>query len=600
MKIKKTLILTCISVILNLLLVSSAFCWWSENWQYRKKITFDTTPVGADITGNLKDYPVLVRLHSGIFDFNNARDDGEDIRFISGDDKTPIKYHIEKYDRIDEIAIIWVKVPRIAGNSSIDSIYMYYGNDAAAGGQDSGGTYDINQIGVYHVGEIEGAPRDSTAFENHPSQFNGTLGLPGVIGNGLAMNGGGDRIVIPASPSLELKTGFTLSAWIRIMQPQQDGYLFYRGSEERSLVVGVDGTKIYARLSIGKEDKEKKTSPKIIETDLGADLSLQTWQYLSLTMEPDGSIKIYLDGMEMTSVDLPVKIPEFNEDIFVGDSPESEHPLIAELDEITLSNIPRNSDWIRAARIGQGPDSSLLTVEIEEVGEGGGSPNYMGVIVDNISSDGWIIITILVIFALFSWIIFLNKAFTMMLVQKEDRAFMKEYEEQKDILAIGSGESSYNNSALFRIYAQGREFLTRCMTNPDFQKDEICLNSNQMDGFKASVEKAYSDVNQRLNSWIVVLTMAISGGPFLGLLGTVWGVMNTFAAMAMAGEANIMAIAPGIASALATTVFGLIVAIPALFSYNYLAVKIQSINADTDVFIDEFVVKISGIYGEKK
>lgn len=94
--------------------------------------------------------------------------------------------------------------------------------------------------------------------------------------------------------------------------------------------------------------------------------------------------------------------------------------------------------------------------------------------------------------------------------------------------------------------------------------------------------------------------MAISGGPFLGLLGTVWGVMNTFAAMAAAGEANIMAIAPGVASALSTTVMGLIVAIPALFGYNFLTSRIKEITADLAIFIDEFALKVENGNGVEK
>ena len=74
---------------------------------------------------------------------------------------------------------------------------------------------------------------------------------------------------------------------------------------------------------------------------------------------------------------------------------------------------------------------------------------------------------------------------------------------------------------------------------------------------------------------MVLLTIAISGGPFLGLLGTVVGVMITFAAIAAAGDVNINAIAPGISAALLATVAGLAVAIPALFGYNYLIIAHQ-------------------------
>jgi biopolymer transport protein ExbB len=99
-----------------------------------------------------------------------------------------------------------------------------------------------------------------------------------------------------------------------------------------------------------------------------------------------------------------------------------------------------------------------------------------------------------------------------------------------------------------------------------------------------------------MNSLIVLLTIAISGGPFLGLLGTVVGVMITFAAIAASGDVNVNAIAPGIAAALVATVAGLAVAIPALFGYNYLISGIKNVTSDMQVFADEFVAKMAEFY----
>jgi biopolymer transport protein ExbB len=97
---------------------------------------------------------------------------------------------------------------------------------------------------------------------------------------------------------------------------------------------------------------------------------------------------------------------------------------------------------------------------------------------------------------------------------------------------------------------------------------------------------------------MVLLTIAIAGGPFLGLLGTVVGVMITFAAIAAAGDVNVNAIAPGIAAALVATVAGLGVAIPSLFGYNYLASKIKELTTDMQVFVDEFVTRLAENYSE--
>ena len=119
----------------------------------------------------------------------------------------------------------------------------------------------------------------------------------------------------------------------------------------------------------------------------------------------------------------------------------------------------------------------------------------------------------------------------------------------------------------------------------------VNLSAAALDAIRASLDAAMVRENQRLNSGIVLLTIAISGGPFLGLLGTVVGVMITFAAIAAAGDVNVNAIAPGIAAALVATVAGLAVAIPALFGYNWLAIRIKNVSADTQVFADEFLTK---------
>jgi biopolymer transport protein ExbB len=95
---------------------------------------------------------------------------------------------------------------------------------------------------------------------------------------------------------------------------------------------------------------------------------------------------------------------------------------------------------------------------------------------------------------------------------------------------------------------------------------------------------------------MVLLTIAISGGPFLGLLGTVVGVMITFAAIAAAGDVNVNSIAPGIAAALVATVAGLAVAIPALFGYNYLVAKVKDIVSEMHGFTDELITRMAETY----
>jgi biopolymer transport protein ExbB len=110
------------------------------------------------------------------------------------------------------------------------------------------------------------------------------------------------------------------------------------------------------------------------------------------------------------------------------------------------------------------------------------------------------------------------------------------------------------------------------------------------------MDASQTRMTQRLQNQMVLLTIAIAGGPFLGLLGTVVGVMITFAAIAVSGDVNVNAIAPGTAAALVATVFGLGVAIPCLFGYNWLNSRIKEIVADMRVFSDEFVARIAEQY----
>ena len=109
------------------------------------------------------------------------------------------------------------------------------------------------------------------------------------------------------------------------------------------------------------------------------------------------------------------------------------------------------------------------------------------------------------------------------------------------------------------------------------------------DAFYVRLKEGFNDI---------FLTIGIAGGPYLGLLGTVIGVMITFAVIAKSGQVEVNSIAPGIAGALLATVAGLAVAIPALFAYSYLSSQIKDAISDMQVFIDEMVTKIAEFYSE--
>ncbi len=587
---------------------SEAVAWWDEKWQFRRKITLDTSTTGVELKGNASDFPFLIRLHTGNFNFSAAKEDGSDIRFVNADDKEPLKYHIESYDPADEMALLWVRLPRLAGGNAQQSIWLYYGNKAAPAAQDKGGVYDVNALLVYHMADAEaGPPKDQTAYNNHAAEFTGQGGLDSLIGKGIAFGGGGEKLVLPKSSSLDFSKGFTFSAWIKVPGAQQDAHLFSWMAEPEpqptkpsgqpkapespeSFVIAVDQMNVVAKM-VSREGWAVATDPAV--------LTPATWHFLAVTAEPSKRLSIYLDGNLVASSELPGALPNPTSEISIGASLKGSHALAAELDELQIARSARPAAYVSASFISQGPSEGLTRPGEEEAGSAGGLPVfYFKTIIKNLSLDGWVICGFLTLFGAASWVVFLRKAVTLWLMERENRAFLKSFVGASDPLALAGAARDFPNSCLYQVYRAGVREFEACAVISENPGHKV-LSARGLKSFNAALDRAFVMANKQLNAWLIFLTMAIAGGPFLGLLGTVWGVMNTFAAMAEAGEANLAAIAPGIASALATTVFGLIVAIPALFAYNYLVTKVKGVSLEMNTFVDELSVKVEAAYGGK-
>ena len=571
-----------IAFLCGLLAAPEAHAWWDGKWQQRKKIQFDTSAKGADIKDNLADVPVLVRLHTGNFTFSNAKADGSDIRFVGADDKSPLKYHIEKFGPKEELALIWVKVPRISGGSVQDSIWMYYGNPSSPDGQEAGGTYDVNQVAVYHLGEKDGSPKDSTAYGNHAASFTGKLGIPAAVGSGAQLSGGAE-LKIAGSPSLKFDKGFTFSAWVRLGQSSGNARLFSWNDGKQSIVIGIDGTKAYCDVAPGRG--QSAATPKT------AALTPARWHHLAVTIDPDKQVALYLDGKEAATAKFKGSVPAPSTDIVIGGS-----AFAGDLDEVQLSNVARPGGWIKEAFQSQGPDGALTSYMDEESGGGGGNESLtihlMKVIVRTITLDGWLIIGFLFLLGCGSVFVFQQKMGAVRKSKKGNEAFTQSFRTLEHPMALLEREQDFTGSPLYRVYKAGCEELKTLTARKGGFKEGQGLSERAVNGFKAAVEKEAMYESRKLSAGMIIMNICVTGGPFLGLLGTVWGVMNTFANLAESGEANLTAIAPGVASALACTLAGLLVAIPALFANNYLTGLIKDMNADVNTFVDDFILKI--------
>jgi biopolymer transport protein ExbB len=575
-----------------------AASWWNNDWKFRKEIGFDLSSTGADIAGTPQDVPVLVRLSLANFSyFNDTKPDGSDFRLLGGDDKTPLKFHFEKYDPQDQIALLWVKVPQLTGGSKTDKIYAYYGNSDAPSAVDVPGTYDTAEVLTLSFSEggaaSEGGgasaggtapPKDLTAYQNNPTVSTAVLTPASLIGGGAKFSGR-ETITVPASASLRLmpNQGFTASAWLRIEAAQQSTILAL-SDQGKDLSLGLDGTKVVARAALGG-------APVTIP---GPELSLNQWHHVALTAGA-GKLTLYVDGLPAASA--PVTLVELGGTFNIG-SLNGGSFFAGDLDEVEVAKAARSADWIKASALGQGMDSKLVLYGADGQRESTGQTSYFVTIAKNLTIDGWVVIGICMAMLVIALAIMVVKAIFLSRVESANARFLADFSKlSTDVTAlheVPAPDERYGVSTLYRLYQSGHFELNKRIAGSTLSAQHaLVLSSQSTDAIRATMDATMTRLQQRLSSQMVLLTIAISGGPFLGLLGTVIGVMITFAAIALSGDVNINAIAPGTAAALAATVAGLTVAIPALFGYNWLNTRIKNITADNRVFVDEFVTRIA-------
>lgn len=572
MKILKYGISALLASVLLLPMLASA-----DDWEHGKKLSFDTTTTGVEIDQDVSVLPVLVRLHSGNFNFSEAKPDGSDLRFFAADNKTPLAYHIEKFDAANELAVVWVKLPKLKAKAKSDSLMVRWGNKGAKAADESKSVYDESQVLVLNFSE-EGGVKDATGNANHAKEATGVAVANGPIGGAMGFNGGA-RVVVPASASLSLKpsTGWTMTAWVK-PESLDKASLLSLGSLSVDVAAGVPTVR-FGGASAAATGK----------------LQAGIWQHLAVVYA-GGKVQFFVDGNAVGESAL--NMADASGDVVVGNG------WRGELDAVTLANVPRTPAYIKAFASSQVADSLMLGFDAGEGGEA--EVAYFSILIGAVTIDGWVVIALLGVMLILSVWVMYTKTVMLSRYEKSNAAFLAYYKEHAvQMLQPGSAQgaalkdmAAVKNSPLLEAFEAGMQEIAVRFKMQDEKAQAHGLSSSAVDSIRATLDALMLRVNQRLNSGIVLLTIAISGGPFLGLLGTVVGVMITFAAIAAAGDVNVNAIAPGIAAALVATVAGLAVAIPALFAYNWFAIKIKNISSDLAVFADEFLTRSAELHND--
>jgi len=212
--------------------------------------------------------------------------------------------------------------------------------------------------------------------------------------------------------------------------------------------------------------------------------------------------------------------------------------------------------------------------------------------------EGKAVIFCLLIFSVVAWTVMISKAIQMRRAKKLNSYFSAEYRSQRAVLDVFDRRIQADGCPMFTVYQAGSLELDARLKNPDGgRKRHVSLKG--MEHVKRTLENAVAQESLKLESGLILLAIAVSGAPFLGLLGTVWGVMSTFGHIAQQGTATMAAMAPGVSAALITTVAGLLVAIPSMFGYNWLVHNLRVLTVDLDNFAQELVSKMETEYLEE-
>ena len=564
--------------------------WWNESWTQRQAITIETGESTTKIAAALSQPSVLVRLHEGNFVFDAASPDGSDLRFV-GPDGSLIPHEVEHFDSLVREGFVWIRPQSLAPGAN--QLHLYYGaSDPSASPPPSGAH------GAALVWHFEAGSTSDSSGNNHNGDLTLTPSTGAIIGNAGRLLGDAP-VKVPAGPRLDFASGFTFEIWVRPSAIDSTQEILRRGGFQ--LVVD-RGTPAIAL------DGETSSS--------STPIAAGTWVHLAVSSGPE-STKLFINGEVAASTSGTAS--GLDQEIIVGGA-EEDSRFVGEIDELRVYTEDVPADLIRFSAIQQGTtDEGSRTVVINppEGGTTGGHSAALehvllfGDIAKNMMFDGWIAIGVCFVMIGVGWTVAVKKFRYLNTAQRASEAFLNQWKQlSSDLTAIDHSDDQsirslgsaidpgtldlIHQSPLYRIYHLGSEEI-RHRLERDRQRTKG-LSGRSIQAIRAALDGGLVSETHKLTRGLVYLTISIAGGPYVGLLGTVVGVMITFAIIAKSGEVDVNSIAPGIASALLATVAGLVVAIPALFIYSYLNSRIKETTSRMQVFIDEFVTKMAEFY----
>jgi len=201
-----------------------------------------------------------------------------------------------------------------------------------------------------------------------------------------------------------------------------------------------------------------------------------------------------------------------------------------------------------------------------------------------------LILALLLAFSIFSWAIILRKWLTFRRISQKNDEFIALFRQSARLSEVGAACDHYRSSPLSGIFSAGyQELNAQIQASGAHNPQRPALSDRSIAGIQRALQRSSAaelSVLERNMSWLATTGVVT---PFIGLLGTVIGIINAFKGLGMEKTASIQAVAPGIAEALIATAFGLFAAIPAVIAYNHFISKIKRVASEADDFSSEFL-----------
>jgi biopolymer transport protein TolQ len=216
-----------------------------------------------------------------------------------------------------------------------------------------------------------------------------------------------------------------------------------------------------------------------------------------------------------------------------------------------------------------------------------------------IEQTGWVarvVLCILLILSVFSWAIIFQKSRVFGRIEPQTQKFLQMFRAGRGLPDPNTLRAGAGDTPLVTVYQAGYKELEAQLHSTGAKNPGEPARVKNPRAVGVEMQVAAGEEVRRMEKWMSWLATTGSVSPFIGLFGTVWGVMDAFSGLGDAGSASLRAVAPGIAEALITTAAGLFAAIPAVIAYNHYVGGIRSVAARMDSFASEFVSKIETLY----